>query len=131
MRALLAILLTLWCGAALAQTSPLPTLNRSVSITTGGTFQQIVPAGVGINSVVIQNNNTTTDNCWIELTGIVIAGNTLSTTISSLGGITAAKATILLQPGVSYSRFTGHMPSVTGLVGTCTSSGDSLYVDTQ
>jgi hypothetical protein len=132
MRALLAILLTLWCGAALAQSGPLPTANRSVSIATGSTYQQIVPIGITVNSLTIQNNNTTsTENCWIELTGNVTNGMTLSSTISALGGITAGKASILLAPGSSYSRFTGHLLWTSGVVATCVTAGDSLYVDSQ
>src|SRR6516225_1950238 len=133
MRWLIALLLCLVSTYANAQSSPAQTFNRSVSITTGSTFQQLVPSGIAINSVTIQNNNTTTtENCWIDVSGLVAAGNTLGTTVTSLNGsTTAAKASILLTSSSSYSRFTGHLLSSQGITGTCTSSGDSIYVDTQ
>lgn len=92
------------------------TVNGSVSITVGNTFQQILPAATGETrqSLTIQNNNTTTDNCWIYL-----------------GSGTATKATsILLTPGLPYQRYFPYVPS-DAIQGTCATTADTLYVDTQ
>jgi hypothetical protein len=93
-----------------------PTTNRSVTITTGSTFQNIITAGQVTKSLTIQNNNTNGDNCWIFI-----------------GGGTATKATsILLSPGQSYGRYGPFVPSDV-IQGTCATGGgvDSIYVDTQ
>jgi hypothetical protein len=97
----------------------IPTTNRSVSITTGGTFQQILAATPNTRdtlyqSLTIQNNQTTTDNCWIH-----IGGGTVNQSTS-----------ILLAPGQAYTRYFPYTPS-DAIQGTCTTNGDKLYVDTQ
>lgn len=122
------------------QAQLLGSVNGSVTITTGNTYQTILsgltsvvfPGTPSRRSVTIQNNNTNTDNCFIEITGLVVAGNTTSTSVTPPGGsaITAAKASILLGPGGSFQRYFPYIPSG-AIVGTCASNGDSLYVDTQ
>lgn len=72
------------------------------------------------------------DNCWIEISGAVVAGNTLSTavTIPGQSASTAAAVSIVMGSGLTYARYSPHGP--TGpIVGTCTTTGDSLYVDWQ
>lgn len=116
---------------ALAQ-SAMPTDNQSVSITTGLTYQSIQVANGSRRSVTIQNNNTTsTENCWINIDGTVAAGATTATSVTVKGvSITAAKASILLQPGQAYTRYYPYVPNA-AIVGTCTTTGDSIYADIQ
>lgn len=114
--------------AALAQ-SAIPALNRSISVTTGNTYQAIDAVNESRRSVTIQNNNTNTDNCWINVDGKVAAGNTTATSVTNVNGtITAAKASILLQPGQAYTRYYPYVPSG-AIVGTCAGSADSIYAD--
>ena len=94
------------------------TVNGSVTITTGNTFQTILASTVGTTTVrqslTIQNNQTTTDNCWVFV-----------------GSGTATKGTsILLQPGGSYTRYWPYVPS-DAIQATCASNSDTLYLDTQ
>ena len=101
---------------ALAQTN-LATINNSTTITTGGTFQTVLPAlGTGAvrRSITIQNNNTGTDNCWVFL---------------GSGAATTARS-ILLASGGSYQRYYPYVPS-DAVQMTCTTTGDSVYIDTQ
>ena len=90
-----------------------PTLNKSATIAAGNTFQTILPAASPW-SLTIQNNNTNSDNCWIFI-----------------GSGTASKgASILLGPGGSYGRYYPYVPSDV-IQGTCATTSDTLYVDTQ
>lgn len=96
------------------------TLNSSVTVATGNTFQQVLPSIVGSSSaqrqsLTIQNNNTSTDNCWLYL------GSTASAT--------EAKA-IILGPGQAYTRYWPFVPS-DAIQLTCASSSDTVYVDNQ
>ena len=130
------------CGlltpAALAQTPvDVPTVNHSVAITTGNTYQTVLAAtssstDYNRKSVTIQNNNTNSDNCWIEISGLISAGMTTASTVTPLGGssMTTVKASILLSPGGSWQRYFPYVPSG-AVVATCAGSGDSLYVDAQ
>jgi hypothetical protein len=113
------------CTAAHAQgvnVANLPTTNGATTITTGNTFQTVLAALTQgqpkRNSLTIQNNTTNGDNCWIQF-GI---------------GITKANATeaksILLGQGQSYTRYYPYVPS-DEIEGTCATSSDTLYVDTQ
>lgn len=117
---------------AFAQTpSQLATSNQSISITAGNTYQAISPSGQSMKSLTIQNTNTS-DNCFIEISGIVAVGNTLTTAVTITGkpASTAQHVSILLGPGQSYSRYAPYIP--TGpIVGTCAVTGDSIYVDWQ
>jgi hypothetical protein len=99
-------------GAGVA--TPLATTNRSVTITLGSTFQTILTGGSQRRSVTIENNNTNTDNCWL------FVGSASATTGTG----------ILLLPGGSYSRYWPYVPSDV-IQGTCASTNDTLYVDTQ
>ncbi len=94
------------------------TVNASVSVVTGGTFQQILPsiignAGVSRQSINIENNNRNNDNCLIF--------------VGPMASATAATA-ILLLPGGSYSRYWPFVPS-DQISGTCANNGDSIYAD--
>lgn len=105
------------------------TIPLSISITTGLTYQQVV-AGGGKNSLTIQNNNAA-DSCWLIVGGPFLAGDTTATSRSVNGvSITALKASILLLPGGSYTRYQPYIPGDT-VLGTCTTTGDSIYADTQ
>ncbi|EJN14745.1 hypothetical protein PMI42_01719 [Bradyrhizobium sp. YR681] len=117
--------------AAHAQ-SAVPSDNWSVSITTGNTFQTIQSANNSRRALTIQNNNTA-DNCYVNVDGSVAAGSTTATSVTTTGSkqsVTAAKASILLLPGGSYTRY---YPYTDGgpIVATCASNGDSLYVAIQ
>ena len=94
------------------------TINRSATITTGNSFQQLLPSNYLTQtpraSLTIENNNPNGDNCWLFI-----------------GSGTATKATaILLLPGGSYSRYWPYVPS-DAIQATCASNSDTLYVDTQ
>lgn len=114
---ILAAVPALWlsCIGAQAQSNRV-TLNSSVSIATGNTYQTIRPAEPRW-SITIQNNNTT-DSCWIEF-GVGVAAEN------------ATKAqSIVLLPGGSWSRYYPYIPS-DEIEATCASNSDTLYVDTQ
>lgn len=121
-------------GVASAQAqSAVPTDNWSVSITVGNTYQLVQSANNARRSLTIQNNNATTDNCFLNIDGSVVAANTTATTVTTTGSkqsVTAAKASILLQPGQAYTRYYPYVPSGP-IVATCASNGNSLYVDIQ
>lgn len=101
------------------QVTPAATVNGSITITAGNTFQQVL-AVIGApptprRSITIQNNNTNGDNCWVFI------GATA----------TATKATsMLLGPGGSYQRYFPYLPS-DNIAATCATTSDTLYVDTQ
>lgn len=108
-------ILLMLAAPALAQTATV-TINGSVVIATGNTFQTILPALTGFQqrrSLTIQNNNAT-DSCWIFV-----------------GGGSATKGTsILLLAGGSYTRYYPYLPS-DAIQGTCASTSDTIYVETQ
>jgi hypothetical protein len=107
--------------------------NETIVITTGNTYQQISGGTQPMQSLTIQNNNTTpADNCWIEISGIVTAGMTVASSVTTAGQVTttAEKASILLTPGMFYQRYWPGIP--TGpITATCVTTGDSIYVDWQ
>jgi hypothetical protein len=121
---LLSLMLWLFISPALAQPFQppfdAPTTNASVVITTGNTFQTVLSAvanpainSTARHSLTIANNNTT-DSCWVYI-----------------GSGTATKGTsILLIAGASYTRYWPFIPSDV-IQATCTSTSDTLYVDTQ
>jgi hypothetical protein len=133
--------LLLISASAFAQPStlgdPVPTNNTSVKITTGLTYQQILPA-VPVNSgarrsVTIQNNQTSTDNCFLVIgTNQIVPATTTTATAITINGVsvTAAQASIVLGPGTAYQRYFPYVPSDI-IYGTCATTGDSMYVDTQ
>ena len=106
-------------------TNPTPKL-----ITTGLTYQQILPANGGRGSLTIQNNNAS-DQCELLVGGPWQAGDTTSTS-RTVGGVsvTALQGSIVLAAGQAYTRYYPYVPSDI-ILATCASNGDSLYVDTQ
>lgn len=128
MRVLLIFASALLIGADAFAQSAVPQENRSISVTTGNTYQTIAGVNQSRRMIQIQNNNTNTDNCFINDDGLVAAGSTTATSVTTANGaVTAAKASILLQPGQAYTRYYPYVPSGP-IVGTCASNGDSLYV---
>lgn len=128
MRAYLAaVILALSVSVATAQapvqgvTEQRATVNGSVVIATGNTFQTVLATSIGATvaantvrqALTIENNNAS-DNCWLFI-----------------GSGTATKATsILLLPGGSYTRYWPYVPS-DAIQATCAANSDSLYIDTQ
>jgi hypothetical protein len=97
-----------------------PTTNASVVIATGNTFQTVLPVvtnpainSTARHSLTIANNNAT-DSCWLYIGS----------------GIAAKGTSILLIAGASYTRYWPFIPSDV-IQATCTSTSDTLYVDTQ
>jgi hypothetical protein len=122
----MALVLAIGFAHAQSFSSDLPTINGSVTIVTGNTFQQVLAATTFTvdqqrKSLTIHNNNTS-DNCWIAFGAV----NGVA--------ITAANATkaesILLLPGGSYQRYFPYVPS-DAIIGTCASNSDTMYIDTQ
>lgn len=100
-----------------AQTVQAVTVNGSIVIATGNTFQTALAAVVSPairRSLTIQNNNLT-DNCWIFI------GATVSATKGT---------SIFLTPGGSYTRYYPYLPS-DNIAATCATTSSTLYVDTQ
>jgi hypothetical protein len=103
-----------------------PTVNGSVTITTGNTFQTVLAAvptgGVARRSLTIQNNNSnsscqsanTCDLCWVFI---------------GAGAATTGKA-IELAATQAYTRYYPYTPS-DAIQATCANNSDTLYVDTQ
>lgn len=117
MKRLFALLFTILLAfPAYGQQAPqsFGTVNGSVIIATGNTFQTILAANPRRRSLTIQNNNAT-DSCWIFI------GATASATKGT---------SILLLPAGAYTRYYPYLPS-DNIAGTCASSSDTLYVDTQ
>lgn len=116
------------------------TLNNSVAIATGNTFQLILAgAGPGTSNVrqslTIENNNNSTDACYLivgQASQVTSGSTTTSSTLTIAGAsITAAQASIYLAgKGGSYTRYWPYVPN-DPIYATCASSGDSLYVDIQ
>lgn len=122
MRRLLAgALLAALAWPAMAQTPVnIPTVNRSVTISSGNVFQTVVAATASTTdynrkSLTLQNNNTNNDSCWVF--------------IGALGSATK-QTSILLAPGGSYQRYMPYIPS-DAINATCATSNDTLYIDTQ
>lgn len=100
-------------------------VNRSTKITTvviaaGNTFQIALASIIGDTTtqrqaLTIQNNNTTTDNCWLFL--------------GPNASATKAKS-ILLAPGQAYTRYWPFVPSDEVNV-TCATTSNTMYVDNQ
>ena len=93
------------------------TLNASVVITTGGTFQTVLTSILGTNTqrqaLTIENNNAT-DNCSLYIGA----------------GSATAGTSILLLPGGSYTRYWPYVPS-DAFQATCANNSDTLYIDVQ
>jgi hypothetical protein len=109
--------------------------NGSRLITTGNTYQTILPA-LGAppatrRTIQIQNNNAS-DACYLEYSGLVVAGNTTATSVTPTGGsaMTAQQASAVLAAGGSWFRSAPYIPSG-AIVMTCASNGDSVYVEVE
>lgn len=130
-RLLVAGLALLFSLPAAAQQTPLNlgTVNNSVTIATGNTFQNVLAANPSTEknkrkSLTIENNNTTsTDNCWIAF-GTRANGTPITAGVATKG------ESILLAPGQAYTRYYPYIPSDL-IVGTCVTSSNTLYVDVQ
>jgi hypothetical protein len=131
-------------GHAQAQITDAATTNYSTKVTTGLTYQLVLPA-VGLppatrRSLTIQNNQTSgTDLCYIIIGSTIggvamVAGTTTTSTAITINSIsmTMAQASIVLNTAsnASYTRFFPILPS-DAVYGTCTTTGDSIYVDYQ
>jgi hypothetical protein len=118
MKKFLVFLALLFASPAFAQApQQRTTVNGSVVIATGNTFQTALAAPTGGArrlSLTIQNNNAT-DSCWIYI------GATASATKGT---------SILLLAGGSYTRYYPYIPA-DNIAATCASTSDTLYVDTQ
>jgi hypothetical protein len=114
-----ALILLLVPLPAVAQSTPAATINGSVVITTETALQKLLAAlgapPAARRSLTIQNNQTTTDNCWIFI------GPTASATKGT---------SILLPPAQAYTRYFPYVPS-DNIAATCATTSDTLYVDTQ
>lgn len=129
-RVLLTAGAVLFSGLAFGQAQPKLTNPSPKLITTGLTYQQILPANGGRLSLTIQNNNAT-DNCEILIAGPWQAGDTTTTSRAVAGQtLTALQGSIVLLAGTAYTRYYPYIPS-DPILATCTTTGDSLYVDTQ
>jgi hypothetical protein len=107
-----------------ATTIPTPT-----KITAGLTYQVIAPSA-GRRSLTIQNNNAT-DSCNIIVGGPWAAGDTTTTSRTINGvSVTGAQAAIVLVAGAAYTRYYPIVPT-DAILGTCATTGDSIYVDIQ
>jgi hypothetical protein len=100
-----------------AQQTP-ASIRVSVSIVAGNKFQQILPedsTGKARRVLVIDNNNTNGDNCWVFV-----------------GGSRASKekSDKVLAPGDEYVKYWPFVPS-DEIQATCASSSDTLSVEYQ
>ena len=128
-RLIAAAILALFATHANAQTA-IPSVNLSAKITTGLTYQQLLPKDDTRKALTIQNNNTT-DNCEIIFGSPFLAADTTATSRTVNGtSLTALQASIVLTPGQSLTRYYPHLPSDI-ILGTCTTTGDSIYLDVQ
>ncbi len=118
-RFFLSVALLLVCsGLVAAQSVPANTVNGSVVIAVGNTFQTILPAlaaPVTRRTLTIQNNNAS-DSCWIVVGG-------------ALGSATKGIA-ISLPAATIYTRQFPYIPA-DAIHGTCATSASTLYIDTQ
>lgn len=109
-----------------------PTINNSAKITTGLTYQTVLPLGQ-YKSIIIESNNTNaqSDTCYVEGSGKIPAGNTTSTNVTTPNGtMTSAQASATLGYNGSYTRTWPLIPPGPFVV-TCTTTGDSVYIEVQ
>lgn len=117
------------------------TTGRSVTITTGLTYQQVlatISAPSLRQSLTIQNNQISgTDVCYLlfgdaNIKSQVTPGTTTTSTNLTINAATVAAggASLILNPGQTYTRFYPLVPNDAFYV-TCSTTGDSVYVDTQ
>lgn len=147
---LLACSPVVWGQAANNPVIQAPTTPLSTTITTGLTYQLILPAQTIVepplpgarHSLTIQNNNVSAGALSSDLCYLIVANSALAaqitpgtTTTSSnvtVSGktITAAQASVVLSGGGSFQRYFPYIPS-DAIYGTCATTADTLYVDTQ
>lgn len=104
-----------------AQSTVAKTYPATGTIVAGGTFQ-LMPGTLGTTvasstarrSLTVQNNNTSTDNCWLFIGA----------------GSATTGASVLLAPGQGYTRYFPYVPS-DPLQITCATTGDTFYADHQ
>jgi hypothetical protein len=116
------------------------TVHAAAKITTGLTYQLLLQALAGTTtvrqSITIQNNQASgTDVCYLIFGSdvTIVAGTTTTSSTSIVAGssaLTAAQASIVLTPGQAWTRYFPYIPS-DAIYGTCATTGDSIYVDTQ
>lgn len=115
------------------------TVNGSVKVTTGLTYQLVLAGIQGTStsrqSLTIENNQASgSDVCYLIVASVPVitsAVTTTSTNVTVAGAtITAAQASIVLVPGGSYTRYWPYVPT-DPIYGTCATTGDSIYVDSQ
>lgn len=103
------------------QSRAFATVNASVTITTGNTFQQALASVVGSgtterNSLTIQNNQATgSDLCWVYFGATASATKALS---------------LVLSVGTRYRWDWPYVPADAVQV-TCATTSDTVYVDYQ
>lgn len=120
-------------GLLAAQTTQTHFKNRSVTVTLGNVYQKVSNPGGGDEAkrknITIQNNNTNSDFCWLDYTGLISSGmGTTSSVTTANQTITAAQASILLTQGGAAQRLDGYIPSDAIMVA-CANPGDSVYVE--
>jgi hypothetical protein len=93
------------------------TVNASVVITTGNTFQLVLATNLNTSTqrqaLTIVNNNAS-DSCWLYIGS----------------GSPTKNTSILLLAGGSYTRYWPYIPNDT-LQATCAGNSDPLYIDYQ
>ena len=144
---LYALLLLPYCAAA---QSPAPngapvigipearaSINGSLIINAGLTYQLLLPAAAGHLSIQLENNNVSnsSDVCYVlygsNITSQITAGiTTTSSNIITTGPngpvtVTAAQASDILTYGGSLGRYWPILPSEPLYI-TCTTTGDSI-----
>ena len=126
-KVLLAFLL---CTSLAHAQQPKITNPGPVKIATGLTYQAVLTANPGRQSLTIQNNNAS-DQCEIIVGGPWQAADTTTTSRTINGtSMTALQASIVLAAGTAYTRYYPIVPA-DQILATCTTTVDSLYVDTQ
>jgi hypothetical protein len=112
------------------------TVNHAVTVTTGLTFQTILATGTR-KSLTIQNNQISgTDVCYLvfgtNIDSQIVPGTTTTSTNFTIGGNTvqAGMAALILNPGQPFTRYYPLVPS-DAIYATCSTTGDSIYVDAQ
>lgn len=129
-----------------AQPLDVTALNRSAIILAGGTFQSIYSAApqnaTTLRAITVENNNNSvvntngggSDICWVEFSGAVLAGDTLTTTKTTVNApalsSTAGKISIALSQYGAYGRYVTFIPRGP-VMATCQTTGDSLYIETE
>ena len=129
-------------------------INNSKAIALGLTYQTLLSSVQGATpnsgasgaaglsqttqrqSLEIENNNVSgTDTCYIiigstfTLPATVTTSSTVTSTLSG-ATLTAAQASITLAVNGSYTRYWPYVPP-DQIIGTCTTTGDSIYIDVQ